>query len=401
LQDLVSLVEKEARPFNEEEKTKYDQLFARQSELDSQIDTVKRANEVKALNAVAQEEKAPVANYSAARNIEKENLAFRGWLLNQNGARQNVTSSMRQAAYDLGLSLDSSDFIFRQQSVGTDSEGGYLRTPSVYAGIERSMKSFGGIASVCTVLPSANGNPSFWATSDDTSNVGAVVNELGTLGNTAATFGKIDFNYTKIGSGVFPVSNELLVDSEVPVAQLVESMIGERLARKVNTHTTTANLTGNKGFVQESTLGKTAAAAAAITVSELIDLKHSVDKAYRDDPSTYWYMNDNTLAYLSKLVDDMGRPLLMSDYTGSNGPDRLLGKPILICNDMADIGANAKAICFGPASKFIYRPVSTVSFTVLKELYALEDAVGFTAFLRMSSRLVNTAAIKHLKLAAS
>ncbi|WP_254510416.1 phage major capsid protein [Anatilimnocola floriformis] len=396
LQDLTATVEKRGGAFSEDEKERFDKDMARQADVEGKIDSIRRSQQVLALNSKDVEHVDPARNYCAAKNMEKEQHFTRGWLAYHSDRKDLVRDSHRQAAYDLGYNLSDPEFVFRNQVVGTDNVGGYLRQPNQLVGLEKALKWFGGITSVCDVVPSSNGSPTYIATVNDTGNVGAATNELGTAANVSIAVGKIDFNYHKISTAVFEVSEELITDSEFPFEDMVAELMGERLARAIATHSTTGNLTNNKGFVTESVFGHTVATPTALTVDDFIDLEASVDPAYRIDPSTRYYMNANTFSYCKKLVDDLGRPLLMQDYANAN-LQKINGYEVLICNDIADIGAGNKSVLFGPASKVRYRPVTNgTGIKRLSELYALNNSVGFTSFQRFSQRTKQPNAMKHL-----
>lgn len=399
LENLLSNAEKEQRGLTDEEKAKYDADFSRKEDNDEKIDLIKRSNELKVKEYKSNDEQ----EHQHAKQLDKQNLAMRGWFLNHNGAGDKITTAMRQSAYELGVSLDSQNFFQRSGEfvVGTDASGGYSRTPSTYSGLERFVQYYGGILGKANVKSVKNGNPGFFAFNNDSANLGVATAELDTIANVQATFSAVNYAYSKFSSGIFPISNEAVQDTEEDVNSLVVDLIGERLAKVMSVHTTTGNLTNNKGFMTDATNGKTLAGLADITIDELIDLRMSVDWGIQSDPSCSWYMNLTTLGLLMKKVDDVGRPLLMPDYNNASTVMRLFGFPIVICTSMANFGASTKPIAFGAASKYRVNVVNGVQFTKLNELYALQDCTGYIATVRLASRLVNTAAIKYATCAAS
>ena len=116
------------------------------------------------------------------------------------------------------------------------------------------------------------------------------------------TFGVMTLDAYKYTSKIVRVSVELLQDSAFNLGAELGSLLGERLGRIQNTHATTG--TGSSqpnGVVTASALGKTAASATAITTDEIIDLFHSVDRAYRGNSS--FMAADSTVAAIRKLKD--------------------------------------------------------------------------------------------------
>jgi HK97 family phage major capsid protein len=75
----------------------------------------------------------------------------------------------------------------------------------------------------------------------------------------------------------------------------------------------------------------------------LIDLVYSVNSRYRANGT--WTMNSATAAAVRKLKDDNGQYLWAPGLAGQ--PDRLLGYPVAIWEQMDDIGANNFPIGFG------------------------------------------------------
>ena len=85
--------------------------------------------------------------------------------------------------------------------------------------------------------------------------------------------------------------------------------LATRIARIQNTHFTTgAGTTVPDGVIPKSATGKTGTTGQTLTViyDDLIDLKHSVNRAYRSNAR--YMMNDLTVAVVSKLKDTTGRP---------------------------------------------------------------------------------------------
>lgn len=148
-----------------------------------------------------------------------------------------------------------------------------------------------------------------------------------------------------------------------------------------------------------STLGKTATAAAALTADELIDLQHSVNAAYRRSPKTRWQFADLTLAAIRKLKDAENRYIwTMGDITKEQ-PGTLLGYRYEINDDVPLIAAGAKPVIFGDFSKYFVRKVGSPVIGVLRERFWPD--LGIAGLIRFDGELGDTAAIKHLVMAAS
>lgn len=295
----------------------------------------------------------------------------------------------------------------RAQSTGTDSAGGYT-VPEGFSGeIDKALALWGPMwdGNIVRELNTGTGNPLPWPTVDDTSATGRIKSENASVdddGSDDVTFGEKVLNAYIYDTGMVRVPLELLQDSAFDIESLMNDLFGERLGRTANEVLTTGTGTNQPhGIVTASSAGKTATAAAALDSDELIDLLHSVDPAYRQSPQCRWMFNDSTLAAIRKLKDGQGNYLWQMGDVRTGEPDRILGNPYSVNQAMADIGASAKPIIFGDFSRFIVRKVMGFQVMTLRERYAENFQVGMVGFKRFDSELLNTAAVKHMVMAAS
>jgi HK97 family phage major capsid protein len=187
----------------------------------------------------------------------------------------------------------------------------------------------------------------------------------------------------------------LTQDSIFNMESLLGTLLGERLGRIANAQLTTG--TGSSapnGVVTASTLGKTAAATAAITADEIIDLKHSVDPAYRVGPKVRFMFNDSTLAAIRKLKDGQGNYLWNMGNIQQGVPGNLLGYNYSINQAMATLATAKKVVLFGDFSKYYVRKVGSPVIGVMRERFWPD--LGIAGLIRFDGELGDTAAIKHL-----
>ena len=192
-------------------------------------------------------------------------------------------------------------------------------------------------------------------------------------------------------------------DSAFNLTSELGSLLGERIARILNTHFTTGTGSGQpSGIVSGSISGKTAASATAITAGEIIDLFHSVDPMYRDGASSVWMCNDASIAAIRKLTDDQGQFLWQAGMQAGI-PDRLYGRAVVVNQDVADIAAGTFPIIFGDFSLYKIRDVAGVRLYRMDERYRDYDQTGFVIFSRHDGVLLNagTNPVKYLTMAAS
>lgn len=377
--------EAENRSMTTEEDTKWSKMKSEMDELDSDIKRAEFHASEEKRNAEIEGNQQESKKVDVEARAAFENYTRRG----ESGLSQDERRALEQRA--------STD-----PNTTANGDGGYTVPEFWAAVIEKVMKHYGGVLGVATVIPRQSGAPYNHPVIDDTNNVGAIIGEGATdVVNkfTDTTIPILTYTYT---SRIIKQSIELIQDTGYPLTKIVVDMCAERIGRILNTHLTVGDGSSKPyGIVTGSTLGNTAAAVAAITRAELIDLKYSVDAAYRG-PNSRFMMNDTTVAAIQKL--DIGssdaRPLWTPSMR-EGAPDRILGSAYVENNDMAELGAGNKAIIYGDMSKYIINQVRTPELVTFKEKYMDERCYGYNMFARFGGRLVNTGAVKHLICAAS
>ena len=351
-----------------------------------------------------------VRDFGDRQSTSDRALALRGWLgfHSVNGA----SNEQRVAAQRSGLELGNNRLSFklnakapksqaeaRAQSL-TSSAGGYTVPAGFLNQLEASLLAFGGMREVATILRTGEGNDLPIPTVSDHSNVGAILAENTQVAEQDVTFGQITMKAYKYSSKLIRVSAELLQDSAIDLESFIGGALGERIARVLNSHFTIGTNSSQPQGIIASGAGVTAAAVAAITYGELVDLQHSVDPSYRGNAK--FMMNDSTFKAIRKLVDDQNRPIFQPDISAAS-PGTLLGSPIVINQDCAAMAASAKSIFFGDFSKYLIRDVQDFTLLRLEERYADYHQVGFVGFSRHDGRILDagTDPIKHLVMAAS
>ena len=129
---------------------------------------------------------------------------------------------------------------------------------------------------------------------------------------------------------------------------------------------------------------------------KLIDLVHALKAGHRQGAS--WVMNSATLAQVRKLKDANGA-FLWQPGLAAGQPDRLLGYPVVDAADMPDLAAGAFPIAFGnfQAGYLIAERSAT---TVLRDPFTNKPFVHFYAVKRIGGQVLDSDAIKLLKISA-
>lgn len=348
-----------------------------------------------------------------ARGREDRALAFQAWGRRQHGlplterhvaACKRTGINPRSREFQVRIGQPGRTLLKRTLSVGTATAGGNTVAPDFSYAMEKALVDYSNVRGVSDQFTTDTGVDLPYPTEDDTGNTGAQISENTEVSFADDTFGTVTFKGFKFTSKGMLISHELLNDSAFDLESHLGEQAGIRIGRITGSKYTTGSGTGEPhGVVTVSTLGLTAAGAAAFTADELTRLAFSVDRAYRSDPSCGYMMHDSILAYALLLKDAENRPLLRDSYRDGIAIPMLNGFPVHTNQFMASANPTggvpitaSKHVLFGAFSKHKIRDIGTVRLRRLDERYAEKDQVGFVAFFRTDSRCVNTAAIKHL-----
>lgn len=369
----------------------YDQGMAELDALDAQIKNITSLNE-RVANEALTESVIVAAERAGVDKKSDDARIYAKWL----------------RGGDKALNAEEWTHIRNTMSTTTNSEGGYTVATDVANTVLDAMKAYGGMREAADVIRTAQGNPMQFPTSDGTAETGEIIAE-----NTTATDDDIDFGTKslpvyKYSSKVVAVPFELLQDSSVDVEAFVRGRLATRLGRITNTHFTTG--TGSSqpnGIVTAvNAASKTLTAAngssqvSAITYANLVALQHKVDPAYRRGGNCSFMMHDDSVKVLRQIVDGSSRPIFVPGYeTGSPGgaPDRILGAPIIVNQDMATMAAGAKSILYGDFSYYKIRDVMDVTmFRFTDSAYAKLGQVGFLAWMRSGGNYIDVGGAVYL-----
>ena len=380
LDAIVASAQAEGRTLNSEESVQFDKIDAEAIELRNNIERIEKVEAAKKEIAAKQEERA-----AAPQKVEGR-AAFAKYLRSGLGS---LNAEERHALETRGTDT---------QIVGTDSLGGYL-VPEDFSNILDVASKFTGIVEqVSQVINTNSGALLPYPTVDDTSVSGAILSEATAPSVSDMTFAAVNLNAYNYSSGIVKVSRQLLQDGAFNLDAFLVDALGGRIARGTNADFTTGDGSSKpKGVVAGSAAGKTAASATAVTAAEILDLMYSVDPSYRNAANAGFMMKDSTLAAVRKL--GLGSANDFPIFVPAMNPgekDMLYGKPIHINNDMDAIATGKKTILFGDFSKFVVRVAGGLQFLRLDERFADALVVGYIAYKRVDSNILQANAIKHL-----
>ena len=377
---LVDNAQKEGRSLNAEEKSKFDAMEADARSIKEQIDTLERAADLKkelAANAEARQA-SPKASKSST---------FAKYLRNGMGALNAEERAL------MGEMRGTST-----QVVGTDSLGGFLVPQDFSDELDIATLFTGEVERVAKKLNTAGGALLDYPTINDTATSANLISEAAAVTVQDMTFANKQLSAYNYASQV-RVSMQLLQDNAFDLNSFLAESMGERIARASNAALSTGTGSSQpQGIVTGSALGNTAAGATAITESDLLDLIYSIDPSYRNKASFGLMMHDNVASAIRALgfgsANDF--PIYVPSMEAGQ-PDRILGVPVYINNDMqSSIATGTKTVIAADFSKYVVRNAGGVQFVRLNERYMDELEIGFVAYARKDGAVLDSRAVKHL-----
>lgn len=296
----------------------------------------------------------------------------------------------------------------RAQTVGTNSAGGFTVPEELQSILIRSMLAWGPMydEALATVLTTRTGASMPMPTVNDTAVTAGAHTEGATLtddGGKDVTFGQRQLDAFAFDTEWVRVSKELADDSVFAMEQLLGDLLGERLGRIANLQLTTGSgSSAPHGIVTASSAGTAAASSSAITADEIITFLHDVDPAYRMGPKVRFMFHDTTLEAIRKLKDGQGNYLWQMGNVQAGTPGTLLGYPYSINQAMATLsdGVNSRVMLFGDFGKYYVRKVGAPLIGALQDK-DFWPGFGVAGYIRFDGELGDTAAVKHLPLAAA
>lgn len=181
-------------------------------------------------------------------------------------------------------------------------------------------------------------------------------------------------------SGHVRASIELAEDSGFDLAGLRASGFGRRFARGIGAAFVSTLLT-------QSTQGKVAASATAITGDEILDLVASVDPAQGQNGA--FLMNFATFTALRKLKGSTsGDFLLPIGRDAATGRPTLFNMTVYLSPSMPNMTTGQKSVAFGDLSRFLFwQTRGSLTTKVYVERYADYGQIGYEGFWRVDGAL--------------
>lgn len=350
----------------------------------------------------------------ASRRVDALSLKSRRPVIGGDG-QEAPANREHKAAFESYVRGGESDGLKRLEakslSAGSGPDGGYLVPTNAEREILRRMSVASPIRAIATVRPvsTATFKKAF-------SSTGPVA------GWSSGTASVAQTNAQQLSDLTFPTfelfaqpaaTQSLLDDASVDVERWIAEEVQIAFAEQEGA----AFVTGDgvdkpKGFLAVPQVANaswawgslgyipTGAAADFATTNAsdcIVNLVYALGADYRANGA--FIMNSKTAGAVRKMKDVDGR-FMWGDSLQAGEPARLMGYPVLICEDMPDVGANTYPIAFGDFTAG-YTIAERPDLRILRDPFSAKPNVLFYANKRVGGDVTDYAAIKLLKVAVS
>lgn len=366
MENVLNAAKTENRAMTAEEQEKFGNIEKEIADIDKTIEAEERAIEAKNKNTGGGEPKKETQE-------ELEERAFVKYVL-------GAAAGLEERAGELNLTM---------------ANNGAIVPTSIANKIIKKVKDISPILSRATVyyMTGELKVPVYGASSGHDVKV-AYSDDFTELTADAGKFTSVDLKGYLVGALTL-IGRKLKTNAMFNVTDFIVNYMAEEIAAFLEgelLNGTTSKMEGALSTTNE----KTAAAAAAITADELIDLQAQVKQAFQSEAC--WIMHPETFTAVKKLKDGQSRYLLQDDFSGEF-PYRLLGKPVFVSDNMPKIATGAKTVLYGDMSGLSVKIAEQLEIEVLREKYATQHAIGVVAWMEVDSKVTDSQRMAVLKMA--
>ena len=362
MSDLFKVAEAETRALNEEEIAKYDAMKAEIASIDA---TLKAAEESRSFETVVEPKK-----------VEAEDAEVRAFEKLLRGASVEELRAGNMADGSSGIVLPKT--ISQKILAAVKTISPILEKSDLY--LVKGTLVF----------------PKYTESVSDKISV-AYASEFTDLTANSGNFTTVSLGQNLAGA-LIKISRSLINNADFDVVAYAINKVAEAVAEFLEGELLVGTgATGHMTGVMVGGTSVTAAAAAAITADDLINVQMAVKQQFRDKAEACWIMNSSTFAAVRKLQAN-NEYLLAPDFRAGFGYT-LLGHHVYESDKLDSIATGKKVLVFGDFSGLAVRITPEVQVQVLNEKYATQHATGLTAWVEADSKVVEPDKIAYLKMA--
>jgi HK97 family phage major capsid protein len=380
---IVAAAQAEGRSMTSEEKTKFEAIEADARGLKQEYEIIERNAEMK---------KEIAANEGEARSAAPKATASSAFSKYLRHGMGSLNAQERSLIQQRGTAT--------QATVGGTPEGalgGFLVPQEFSNELDVATLFTGEVERLAKKLNTASGGLLDYPVVDDTDTDAILTTETSAVTTADMQFANKQlsaYNY----SSLVKVSAQLLQDSAFDLNSFLVEAMGERIARATNSAFTNGSGSSQPQGIITGSTAVAAGAAGVITADDLLNLIYSVDSSYRNKASFGLMAHDNIISAIRSLgIGETNDFPVFIPSMEVGQPDRVMGVPIYVNNDMeSSIATTKKTVLAADFSKYVVRNAGGVQFLRLNERFMNNLEVGFIAYKRADGIVLNDAAVKHL-----
>ena len=312
------------------------------------------------------------------------------------GEERDYNAEIRQA-FESGAELDVTDFEVEDRAMGIGEVQGSVQTSvgnvkkTTFANyIIKKLPYVSKLYAACRKEPLSSASHTIPV---QKTKIGKLVKmkELQNYVAQNADYDKIDCKPHKFGT-LFVVSDELVEDTGYDIKgdlqeQVLESY-GLTLDELIIKGDSDLGIDGFNDFSTSTGAHEVVQAnTGVITVEELMAIYYACPRQYRKNGT--WVFNDETARAIAELKDTNGRPLLMASYNGApfDEGSLLLGRPVIINDNVASLNEVGKAIFFGDIQRsYLVAPRKSFTIKTSSEYGFINDSQATKVNVRLDAK---------------
>lgn len=306
-----------------------------------------------------------------------------------------------------------SDIERKALQAGVDTDGGYLLPVSTVGRVIQRIYELSPIRQIASAMTISTDAIEGINDLDEASC--GWVSELGTRSDTnTPVVGKYRIEAHELYAQP-KATQKLLDDSAVDIEAYLAGKVADKFARVeaaafINgngagqprgfaLYTTAATVDGSRawGTIEHIKTGANGDFAASSPADVLFELTGAFKTAYLQNAR--FVTRREVISKLRKLKEATTNAYMWQPGLQAGQPDRLLGYPIIIAQDMPSLATNSLSVAFGDFSE-AYQIVDRIGIRTLRDPYTDKPYVKFYSTKRVGGGVVNFEAIKFLKFAA-
>jgi HK97 family phage major capsid protein len=288
-------------------------------------------------------------------------------------------------------------------SIGTDANGGYLVPNQMADTIVRIINESSPMRALATVETISSDSLDLIEDATDVDAVwGDETTDRSSTDSTTPTIGRNTIDTFEMYSQP-KATQKLIDDASIDIEQWIAQKVGDKFARLEATafiggNGTTApkgilNYTAGSSWGQIQQVGS--GTSATVTADSLFNLYYALKDEYAKRAT--FLMHRTTVQAVRLLKEATTNQYLWQPGLTGGTPDSLLGVPVVLAADMPVPASSSLSVAVGDFKR-AYMIVDRVGIRTMRDPFTAKPFVKFYTTKRVGGKVVNTEAVKILKL---